>query len=111
MTGARESIQMTTLSDILDKTGVEKIDLIKIDVEGAEKMTLKGCARILEKARPRIIIELNPTLAAASGLRADGAWRMLVSLGYKMYEIDDVASLCRIDRCPHQLINVLAFPG
>lgn len=35
-----------------------KVDFIKIDVEGAELEVLQGSARILEKWRPRIVMEL-----------------------------------------------------
>jgi FkbM family methyltransferase len=110
MIGTSESVQLTTLNNVLDKAGIAKIDLIKIDVEGTEEMVLKGCSTILERSRPKIIIELNPPRAAAIGLRADGAWQLLLSLGYKMYEIGAGCRLCRVDRSPQQYINVVAFP-
>ena len=48
-----------TLDAILGKIGVDKIDLLKIDVEGAEPYVLEGCKEHLPRTR-NIIIEWNP---------------------------------------------------
>jgi FkbM family methyltransferase len=109
MIGTSQSVQLTTLNNVSDKAGVANIDLMKIDVEGTEEMVLKVCSTILERARPKIIIELDPPRAPAIGLRADGAWQLLLSLGYKMYEIAAGCRLRRVDRSPQQYI-VVAFP-
>jgi FkbM family methyltransferase len=110
MAGTSESVHLTTLGKVLDTAGVEKVDLIKIDVEGTEELVLKGCSTMVRRARPKIIIELSPARASAIGLRADGAWQLLASLGYKMYEIASGGRLCRVERSPQRLINVVAFP-
>ena len=44
------------------------IDLIKIDVEGAEPQVLKGMSKILESDRPVIFLEVLPGGAAAAEL-------------------------------------------
>ena len=111
MTGTSESVQKTTLSNVLARAGIVRIDIIKIDVEGMEEMALKGCSTIVERARPKIIIELNPSRASTIGLRADGAWELLRSLRYKMFEIGSGGELLGIDRPPQHLVNVVAFPN
>jgi len=111
MIGTSESVQKRTLSNVLAKAGVAKIDLIKMDVEGMEEMALRGCSTIVERARPKIIIELNPGRASAIGLPADGAWELLRSLRYKMYEIGRASELVKVDRPPQHLVNVVAFPN
>jgi FkbM family methyltransferase len=110
MTGTSESVHKRTLSNVLAKAGIAKIDLIKMDVEGMEEMALRGCSSIVERARPKIIIELNPGRASAIGLHADGAWELLRSLRYKMYEIGRAGELLKVDRPPQHLVNVVAFP-
>lgn len=109
MSGTSESVHKRTLSNFLAEAGIAKIDLIKIDVEGMEEMALKGCSTILERARSKIIIELNPGRASAIGLHADGAWELLRSLRYKMYEIGRGGELVGVDRPPKHLVNVVAF--
>lgn len=43
----------------LDKIIEDKIDLIKIDIEGAEILALKGMKNIIEKYHPVIITEFS----------------------------------------------------
>lgn len=52
-------IQTITLDDWVRQENVRKIDLIKIDVEGHEFDTIKGCKGILETIKPTFIIEIE----------------------------------------------------
>lgn len=45
-----------TLDDFSDFIGLEKIDFIKMDVEGAELEILEGCKKIIEKFHPDFAI-------------------------------------------------------
>lgn len=53
-------IQSYVFDDIYDSLNIEKIDLIKIDVEGYETKVLKGMTKTLERLgnKPPIIIEI-----------------------------------------------------
>lgn len=52
-------IQTITLDDWAKQEQVSKIDVVKIDVEGHEFDTIKGCKTILETIKPIIIIEIE----------------------------------------------------
>lgn len=52
-------IQTITLDDWANQKKIEKLDLVKIDVEGHEFDTIKGCKTILEKIKPVFIIEIE----------------------------------------------------
>ena len=56
----------------------EKIDLIKIDVEGAEVKTLEGAINTIKKHKPMIVIE--------SFNNKNTVESMLFPLGYKLVE-------------------------
>ena len=43
----------------LDSFELERVDLVKIDVEGFELEVLKGCEKLLETSKPRIWIEIH----------------------------------------------------
>ena len=45
----------------LDDLGIQKMDILKIDVEGFELDVLNGAVRCIEKLKPRIIIETHST--------------------------------------------------
>ena len=53
-------------------------DLIKMDIEGGEVLALRGMRRVLQEARPLILIELHGHEAA------EIAWEILSNAGYKL---------------------------
>ncbi|MEM4035811.1 MAG: FkbM family methyltransferase [Fervidicoccaceae archaeon] len=50
-------VRARALDDVLDELGVERVDCVKIDVEGAELEVLKGLVKTLERFRPTVIVE------------------------------------------------------
>ncbi len=48
-----------TLDNIVEALGIEKVDLLKIDIEGAEPIALEGMKKTLEKT-DKLIIEIQP---------------------------------------------------
>jgi FkbM family methyltransferase len=51
----------------LDELLTERVDLIKIDVEGYEGFVLEGACKVIERDRPVIFLEFHPTAAAQFG--------------------------------------------
>ncbi|MEM0500508.1 MAG: FkbM family methyltransferase, partial [Candidatus Korarchaeota archaeon] len=51
-------VRAKALDEVIDQLKVKKVNLIKIDVEGAELEVLEGLARTLEKYRPTVIVEV-----------------------------------------------------
>lgn len=47
--------------DVLADAGIERIDFVKIDVQGAEGEALDGLARTLARSRPLVWVEISPT--------------------------------------------------
>lgn len=50
-------VRAETLDSIIKKEKIKKVDLIKIDVEGAEANVLRGAIKTLNKSHPKIIFE------------------------------------------------------
>ena len=53
------SVPMDTLDGIAEEYGFEKINLVKIDVEGAELDVLRGSSDMLEKHKPILLVEVH----------------------------------------------------
>ena len=68
-TGRGEIIRVETrrLDVILPATQIERLDLIKIDVEGFEWPVLQGAEQSIEKFRPHIVFEYNAEYASRGG--------------------------------------------
>jgi FkbM family methyltransferase len=65
-----------------------RIDLIKIDIEGAEGLALNGMKRILRQHRPIILTEFNPNaLRKTSDMSPEDFLDQLRTLDYALYVI------------------------
>src|SRR5262249_58723460 len=76
-------VALRRLDSLVDERGLERIDLIKIDVEGHERRVLDGGASTLARFRPALVIE---TGHEAEGDRA-AIHDRLGGLGYRMLGI------------------------
>lgn len=56
----KSHIQSVSLDEWSLEIGLEKVDLIKVDVEGLEFRVLEGARRLISRARPNLIVEFNP---------------------------------------------------
>jgi FkbM family methyltransferase len=83
-----------------------EIDLIKLDIEGAEGLAVRGMSRILE-TNVKIITEFFPALIRKSGVKPREYLDFLINRGYTLYYINgqenkidavtvnEVAQICR----------------
>jgi FkbM family methyltransferase len=63
-----EEILGIPLDTFVQEKQIDKITLVKIDVEGAEYEVLQGMKQILKQQRPVLIVELNDALQRKRGL-------------------------------------------
>lgn len=54
-----ESVKVATLDSISERFKLEKVNFVKIDVEGHELEVLKGAAKILGEYKPKLAIETH----------------------------------------------------
>ena len=83
--GASEMVRGLTGADLLQLVGETAVDLVKIDVEGAEARVLGGMMGLLESSGPDLLIECLDEQSAA---KVDAILR---PLGYRFHTIDDDA--------------------
>ncbi len=89
------------------------VRFIKMDVEGAEPLVLRGAARLLREDKPMILSELHPTqLQRASGMTADAFLAQLAATGYRAHRVEDGAIGARLERAPDEaLVSVVLLPN
>lgn len=64
------------------------VDVLKIDVEGADTLVLFGCERLLKRRRIQVIyFEQNPARMEQLGIALEDAQRFLRSVGYECRSI------------------------
>jgi FkbM family methyltransferase len=80
---AETIVPVTTLDELMPNDSI--IDVLKIDVEGADLWVLKGAQQLLGQKRIRqIYFEQNLVRMKALGIREDEARNFLESMGYKV---------------------------
>jgi FkbM family methyltransferase len=78
--GRSQLVQATRLDDIAIGP---RVDLVKIDVEGAELLALRGAEALLRRNRPVIVSEFAPVgLGQVSGVSGEDYLGFLLELGY-----------------------------
>lgn len=87
--GRRFEISARPLDDVLDEAGVERVDLLKMDIEGAEASAIEGLARRLGEGRvTRILLELHEYHLRDLGRSAAEVVSALSAHGYHGWRID-----------------------
>jgi len=84
------SIEVDTMSldEYVRRAGLDRVHLIKIDVEGGEFRVLLGARALLSRPNaPAIMLEFNPPLLALMGSSEDELAALLLSYGYKLQMI------------------------
>jgi FkbM family methyltransferase len=79
-----ESVPVNTLEGILDKHGIEKVDLMKMDIEGFEYEALTGAEKLLKSKQIRAIaLEMHPELMRGRGKEPERLEAVLAQSGYR----------------------------
>ncbi|MBT4775728.1 MAG: FkbM family methyltransferase [Crocinitomicaceae bacterium] len=104
----KNAVVVRKLDDLIDPN--VKVDVIKIDVEGAELECLKGATSILSRSRPKILFELHTDADGSIGSFAT----FFETLNYKLYivepnvEKDECAFRELTTLTPFKQYNILA---
>jgi FkbM family methyltransferase len=82
-------VRSRALDSVLDEVGLDRVDLLKIDVEGAEDMVLAGMQAGLKRHRYRsIILELHPPQLSDRHHATGEVVNTLLSDGYEGFGLD-----------------------
>lgn len=81
----RVTVQSTTLDAFVKERQLQRLDVMKIDVEGAEVAVLKGAKETLARFRPKMLVEYNPTCLHRCGATGDDLLKLLREADYELF--------------------------
>lgn len=80
----KEAVQTEALSDILDDNGFDSVDVMKMDIEGAEYDAILGSQKLFKEGRIKsLLLEMHPAQIASHGKDAGDIERFLRGCGYE----------------------------
>ena len=82
--GTRDvTCEVVALDEFLPR--VERLSLVKCDVEGAELLAFRGAARLIGEHLPTVICEINPWFLEGFQIRLEELLGFFFGRGYKLY--------------------------
>lgn len=101
-------VQIDTLDSRMKELNIDKIDFIKIDVEGYEYFVLEGGKQIITQSKPTMLIEVDDNYLRANGKSAKELILLLQSMGYTtIYNAEDIQCIgpnADFDNCHFDII-------
>jgi FkbM family methyltransferase len=103
-------VPVETLDAYVARSGIARVDVIKLDVEGAELLAFQGARRLLSAPRaPVLFFELDPRLCARLGVTPRQVKQLLVDYGYHIYRWREAQLMpVRLDE-PHAAEDLFAL--
>lgn len=106
--GSSDGFQTVTIQDYLQAAGVKRLDLIMLDIEGAELRALQGAQDFLGRPAgeaPDIVFEVHRHYVDWSrGLENTDIVKLLTGFGYQVFAVRDFNSNYDLSHQPVELI-------
>lgn len=73
----------------IDSLGLDRCDLISLDIEGSEIYALRGAEQTISRFHPKLILEINEGALQRQGSKRTDIWDWLHEHGYKPKMLQD----------------------
>jgi FkbM family methyltransferase len=83
----RRPVTVTTLDVFAETEGLTRLDFVKVDIEGAEMLFLRGGRSSLARFHPILMMELHERNLGAFGCSPAQLLRQLTECGYRVFRV------------------------
>jgi len=88
-----ERVSTERLDDLVQTADFNRVDVIKMDVEGAEMLALRGATETLRRFRPVLLLEVSDRTLQHQGSSSSEVLDFLARVGYRFYGFDQRSGL------------------
>lgn len=93
---ATDVVDAMTLGDLFAAAGLDRVDLLKVDIEGGEYEAILGAPEVFRDRRVRVLVlELHPAILGRRGRDPGDIVRLLEASGYRI-ERDADSLVCTV---------------
>jgi FkbM family methyltransferase len=85
---AKATVPVVAFDDWRLDRNIPKIDLVKMDIEGAELNALMGMRQTLSQDSPQLLLEVHPGFMGNFGYRVADLYDFLRSANYELFNVD-----------------------
>lgn len=103
-------VPVVTLDSCAEQAGIRRVDLIKMDVEGAELAALSGSKRLLTSIRPVLLCELADVRTAPWGYSSVDIFDFVAAQGYCWFSVGIDGRLIECPKKEKFHENLIAIP-
>jgi FkbM family methyltransferase len=112
--GARKSmhatdVELRTLDSVFNSLNTDRVDFIKMDIEGSELHALRGGKNTIAKFRPYVLIEINALTYNAAGYTVADVLAFFAELNYTPSQVSKTGKLVECNSLP-DFGNVIFVP-
>jgi len=86
-------VPIVPLDETINAYSIQRLDLIKMDIEGGELMALRGMKKVIQHYRPVVMIEINQKAYSSAGYTPHDVYTFFQQLGYTPHEITKSGTL------------------
>lgn len=108
---SRETVSHETIDNLGARAGLERLDLMKLDIEGSEVDALWGARKTISRFRPIIMLEAEEERLASQNRTKEELVQALDELGYALWVFDAGSAQLRLAAVPAEPEgNAIAAP-
>jgi len=104
-------VSCATVDSVVRSSGLDRLDLIKIDVEGWELPVLRGSLHSIKRFRPRIIFEFDPHYITRCGGTSAEILELFQSLDYELFVLRLRHAPSKVTKSDPKAGNLLGLPS
>jgi FkbM family methyltransferase len=101
-------VETISLDTFFEHEGWPAVDIIKMDIEGAENVALVGAKQLIQRSpKLKMVMEFNPNVQTDAGVSPEGLFTTLLSVGFQTFSLiqdylqpinvpDDISHLVKV---------------
>ncbi len=109
----REWVKLIRFDEWMRNHPLQRIDVVKMDIEGAELRALRGMTQAIARFRPVLVVEINPMWTRRMGTSTNELIAQLHDMGYTLYECSESCGepLTSVDPQGSVEVNAICLPA